>query len=303
MATYNSFVMERPRKGAEPLKMYAEQWNGAATGADAPVLLFVHGFGEHLARYRGIFERLKGPFAQGYAFDLRGHGRSQGTRGHIEHFDDHVDDLEAMVSHIIEKTSRPVVLLGHSMGGLITLRYLLRTGLQTRVRAAAVSSPYLKLAFEAPLLKLVAAYALKRALPSLHLRAELNPSHLSHDPHVVEAYVNDRLVHDRLTSRMFFELQGAAADTRHQIRPIGCPLLFLVPGEDRLIDAAATRKFYQNLKHRAKDWAEFPGMYHEVLNETRHDEVDRVFLTWVARASEVKKRKQGESYHEHADET
>lgn len=292
--------MERTDRSGKKLKIYAEEWNGASTDTQAPVLVLVHGFGEHLGRYRSIFERLKDPFVKAIAYDLRGHGRSQGTRGHVERFDDHIEDFEYVVRQVAERHGRPVFVLGHSMGGAIVLQSLLKSGLRTNLAAAAVSSPYLKLAMDLPPAKVAAAKVLLRLLPNLQLSVGLNPSHLSHVPQIVEAYVHDRLVHDKITPQMYCELETAVQNIREQTGPMGCPVLFLIAGDDRLVDAEATRSFYAQLKHRQKEWVEFPEMFHEIFNEDKHEQVDRAFLSWVSRILDRAQRKK--KVYEYANE-
>ena len=163
------------------------------------VIILVHGIGEHIHRYddwAALFNK------EGIGFtgvDLPGHGRSDGTRGDIKSY----TLLGEMIDILIKSCDQtfpgcPVYLYGHSLGGGIVLDYLLRRN--PKIKGAIVSSPYLRLAFEPPKIKLILASVMKYILPGLIQPSGLNVNHISHDKNVVEKYKSDPLVHGKYQS-------------------------------------------------------------------------------------------------------
>ncbi|TVR02898.1 MAG: alpha/beta hydrolase [Deltaproteobacteria bacterium] len=241
--------------------------------ADArDVLVVVHGYGEHGGRY---VERL-GPFVDaGFRVvlpDMRGHGKSDGPRGHVLHFDAYAADVEQLVDHLGVSPER-LHLLGHSNGGLISLLYLLTR--PRSVRVAALSAPLLGFAVEAPRWKLAAGRTLSRVLPRVSLPTEIDPAHLSHDPAVRDAYANDPLNHFVVNTRWFTEAERAITLCGRQARHLPVPLLMLLAGDDRLVDAMAARRWAERAPEGLVTVEEVPGAFHELLFEVdgaRHAE-------------------------------
>jgi alpha-beta hydrolase superfamily lysophospholipase len=244
-------------------------------------VLIVHGHGEHGGRYAATAGEFAGAGIASYAVDLRGHGRSGGRRGHAARFDHLLQDIdrfrgvvEAALPH-----GTPLFMLAQSMGGLIALRYLEEYA--SPVRGAIISSPWLATALPVPRWKRVLAPVLARVLPAVPLRTRLDPALLSHDVAAVAAYRDDPLVHDTMTPRLFAEVNRAMGDAFQRSDRIRVPLLFLLPGDDRVVDTLRSERFARVLTGGDVTVRNLDGFYHEPLNEVGRGPVLREAIDWI----------------------
>ncbi|MGZ3687470.1 MAG: alpha/beta hydrolase [Bdellovibrionota bacterium] len=256
-----------------------DPWNGGR------VLAVFHGLGEHGGRYLHFPHYLKDSLDGVVCMDHRGHGRSEGLRGHVENFDLFSDDvalsLARLDEHLKKRFGRSEIhVYGHSMGGLIALRTLfLHPTLP--IHSASIASPLLGIKVKIPAAKKLAGHALSRLWGSLHMSNEIDPKTISHDPEVVAAYVNDRLVHAKVTPRYFTELNRAIADTVSREAGFSYPLLFMIPTADELVDSDAALGFFRALKHREKQLKTYPGFFHETQNEIGKEQVLGDLREWI----------------------
>jgi alpha-beta hydrolase superfamily lysophospholipase len=265
--------------GVGKVRLAYRRWEGAESRA---VLIVVHGLGEHAGRYDEFARRMASFGIATFAFDLRGHGLSDGRRGHVPRFDVYLQELDRFRSEVVSLTgarTRPF-LLGQSMGGLIALRYLQEFG--PRIAAAVICSPWLATAMEVPRWKTLAAPLLAGLLPALPFRHGLAPEDLSRDPSVIEDYQADSLVHGRITPRTFAEVSAAMDLVPERIKAITRPLLLLVGGADRVVDSDRTVAFAQALVTPDKTIHVFPGRRHELLNETDRADIHRLVGEWIS---------------------
>lgn len=244
-------------------------------------VLFVPGWSDHAGRWAAVGERLKDAGLAAFLLDLRGHGRSGGLRGHLSRFSQLLGDLQAFRRAVRPRTPAPQVLIGHSFGGLVVLRYL-ETQPSDPPVAAVVSSPFLGLPFVPPAWKLLLGRVLGDLWPRLRFRAGIDASHLSRDPGVNTAYARDPLAHDLMTPGAWKEIQWAhravPADRHH----IECPILFLLAGEDRIADAHLARAFADSLKAPVEvRW--YSEMYHELLHDPQREKVVGDILAYLAK--------------------
>ncbi len=248
-------------------------------------VLICHGLGEHSGRY----ERLANDFARAgfstFALDHRGHGRSDGRRGHVRRFVHYVRDLERFRRRVVGSVGPgvPLIWLGHSMGGLILIRYLEEFP-AVSVAGAVLSAPLLGIAVETPQLKRQLARLLRHVVPALPMSTGLDPHHLSHDPDVAKEYMRDPLVHDRITPRLYAEIQQSIALAELKKRQIIVPLLFLIPSADQLVRPDLVQRFAAQLPpSRNVEVKTYAGLYHESLNETTRSGVLADVLGWIER--------------------
>lgn len=240
-------------------------------------LIVLHGMGEHCGRYFQLPKYLGEEVDAVFAYDHRGHGRSEGLRGHVERFDELVDDAALAIRRLDERLKTrfgqsEIHLLGHSLGGHVALRTLLEHP-DLPIRSAIVSAPFLGVKARVPFSKRLAAGVLSKVWGSLQISTELDAAGLSRDPEVVRAYRDDRLVHDKMTPRFYEEMKAAMADTLSRRSGIPVPILFLVPLEDQIVDSQITLEYYRELKHRDKLLKTYPGFYHEPMNDVGREQV------------------------------
>jgi len=246
-------------------------------------ILFLHGWSDHGSRWLDTAERLGGAGHSVYLMDLRGHGRSEGRRGHLSRFSQLLGDLQAFRRQVRVRTDAPQVLLGHSFGGLVVLRYL-ETQPSDPVAAAIASSPFLGLGYAVNPLKLLAGRLLADLAPTVSMPTGLDPEALSRDPAVAPRYRSDPLVHHRMTAGAWKEIQWAQRAVAADAHRIDRPVQFLLAGEDRIVDAGMARAFADGLRGDVQvRW--YPEMYHEALKDPQRDLVLADVLTFLDRVA------------------
>jgi len=266
---------------SDGLTLHTHCWPASEPRA---MVVLTHGFGEHCGRYGGLAQALNTAGFSLFAYDLRGHGQSEGARGFVPGYTDLLDDLERVIGVAQRDHSAstlPLFAFGHSMGGNIVLNYALRR--PAGLRGVLISGPWLRLASQPPawkraLGKLAALLAPKMALP-----ATVDPGVLSHDPQQVRAYASDTLVHSTMTARLFAEVASAGEWALTHAASLTLPVLLMHGGGDRLTDPRATEEFHRLAGGNDKSLRIYPDQYHEILNETDPAPVQRDIVEWIAR--------------------
>lgn len=271
-------------------KLFGAQYRNtralASLNGRAPrAFLLLHGMGDHGGRYVHAAHYLQNEIDILYCLDQRGHGRSEGLRGHIEHFDSLADDLALAIRRLEESLRREfgsakVHALGHSMGGHVMLRALLNHP-EMPLESASVSAPFLAIKQPVPIAKKLGARVLNHIWGQLQLETGLSLDWLSRDPAVVESYRTDRLNHDKMTPRFYSQMSEAWKDTLSRHDGIRVPLQFLVPMADLIVDPETTLRYYEALNHPDKRLRKFEEFYHEPLNEPGKERVFADIGEWI----------------------
>lgn len=241
-------------------------------------ILVVHGLGEHAGRYDALALRLN---ALGFAvrsYDQYGHGESGGPRGGLSQARRLLDDLADLVESTRHRLPGvPLVVLGHSLGGLVAASFVARQMLP--IDGLVLSSPLLQLRLD-PVQKLMLS-VMPRLAPNLTVGNGLDPDHLSHDPAVVAAYRRDPLVHDRISARLaaFMATEGEAV--RAQAGSWRVPTLLLYAGDDRIVDPEGSRAFAEKAPPGVVVARRFDGLYHEIFNERNAEPVFAALRRWL----------------------
>jgi alpha-beta hydrolase superfamily lysophospholipase len=243
-------------------------------------LIITHGFTEHAGRYEHVGQRFARGGVSTYAFDLRGHGRSEGRRGDAPAFDSFLEDLAAFRRRVrgLAPAGLPLFLLGHSMGGLIALRYLQEH--PDEFAGAIVIAPWLGLAAPPPHWLRLLARVLAPVLPALPFRAGIRAEHLSRDKDIVRLYRADPLVHDRITPRLFTNIEDAIARVLEADRVPG-RLLLLLAGDDRIVDTLTASAFAARWSGGGIEVRVADAAYHEILNEPDRAATLEAILGWI----------------------
>jgi lysophospholipase len=245
-------------------------------------VFLIHGLGEHSGRYEALASRLVSSGLSVFSFDLRGHGVSGGDRGHIDSFQDFLDDVAAMetVWEGVRATGGLSFLLGHSLGGLIALRYL-QLG-HRGFDGAVFSSPWIRAAQPAWLRAV--GRGMGAFLPRLLLPNGLGAERLTRDPEMAAAWKTDPLVHTRLTGRLFREAEGVQdAVVGEWSGGISPPLLFLVPEHDPVVDSRATTEFAQGFAEGDVQVEILRERRHEAFNDLGREEVFDLVVSWMTK--------------------
>jgi alpha-beta hydrolase superfamily lysophospholipase len=251
-------------KANDGLKTYYRCYQSSGERAR---LVIAHGLGEHSGRYDNVVRQLMPLDISIWALDHRGHGQSDGKRGHILNFEQYVLDLHLLVE-LARETLPPgkkIFLLGHSMGGLIALYFAEKY--QDIIDGVIASSPALGMVVAVPAIKNLLGKLMSFLWPGLSMGNELDATKISHDEAVVNAYQNDPSVHDRVTARWFTEFLSAIDTVNQQADQIHIPVLMQVAGDDHLVDAQASKHFFDKLAAEDKTLHVYEGLYHEIYNE------------------------------------
>ena len=264
------------------LSLFVRRW--PAVGVAHGTVQIVHGLGEHSGRYEAVAATLNAAGWDVTAHDLRGHGRSSGARGGIPNGGAMLADVAAVMDATRQAGAH--VLLGHSLGGLIAARFVAE-GLGAaapwarQVDGLVLSSPALDPGMSA-LQKLLLAVAAPLA-PALALGNGLKPAWICRDPAVVRAYIDDPLVHDRVTPRLVRFIVDAGRLVRERAPRWQVQTLLLWAGADRCVAPAGSAAFAAAAPSNQLTAQVFPSLYHEIFNEPERTEVLGHLTRWLAR--------------------
>ena len=265
MESYNHDTSSFSGKGG--VKIFYQKWLASKAKA---VIVLAHGVGEHSGRYGNLLKALEGKGVSVFALDHRGHGKSEGKKGHVDSFMDYVYDLKLFVEYVKEENKGiPLVLYGHSMGGVIAAKYGLTY--QDDPSIIVLSSPGFAPAFSVPGWKKSIAAFFSSRIGSLSMPTGLSSADLSRDIEVVKEYDNDPMVHGKVSAKWFAEFMKAGEECIANASSLKKPLLVFHGTGDKLVDYKAAEEFYNRAGSAQKDILLYDGFYHEVINEPEAD--------------------------------
>jgi alpha-beta hydrolase superfamily lysophospholipase len=239
----------------------------------------VHGLGEHSGRYHEVAEHFCRAGFEVIAFDLIGHGRSGGPRGHVSDYDMLLEDVDALVGELKRRGGRgPCWLYGHSLGGNLVLNFALRRG--PGLSGSVVTSPLLLPVVPPPWWKRLLATALNRVVPRAVFSAGIDPTDLSHDAQAVQRYRDDPLVFGHVSVRLGVQMLAAGRWALQHADELALPTLLMHGAADRLTSAEASREFARRAGPvcTLRIW---PDLFHELHWETQRTEVLDAALDWM----------------------
>ncbi len=267
------------------LRLYYQHCVPDSSRTPKVLLIIVHGLGEHSHRYRNVMDAMVGRQMGVALFDLRGHGRSEGRRGHIRSFRDYLQDVRQFIQLCKALHPEPCrfFLVGHSLGGLIVLAYCLER--IEFLSGVIASGPAIGVKLEIPNYKKILASILSAFLPSIQFQNEVHPHLLSRDPLIVESYLSDPLVHHEATARFYTETTRTMAEVRRNIPVLRLPVLFLQGENDRIVDPRATEQAFQAIQFKDKALQTYPNNLHEVFNDLDKERVFEDLYHWIQKHS------------------
>ena len=264
-------------KTFDGLQLFGQSWQPEVQSR--AVVCFIHGLGEHSGRYAHLADSLN---QAGYiliSFDLRGHGKSEGPRGHTPTYEALMNDVSSLLEVANQQFSQlSFFLYGHSLGGSLVLNYILRR--QPQFKGVIVTAPWLRLAFEPPAFKIILGKITNQLFPAFSQKSDLDTKVLSHDAEVVHAYENDPLVHDHISARMFIGIYQSGQWVLEHASEFSLPLLLMHGGDDKIISVEASREFADKINGNCtfKIW---DGFYHEIHNEPEKEKVFKFMVDWL----------------------
>lgn len=244
-------------------------------------LLIVHGIGEHCGRYKNVIDYLLPKGIACYALDLQGHGRSGGKRGHVPHFSNFARDVERLrVLTSPMYKDKPLFILGHSMGGLIVLDYLLQYP-NSPITGTIFSSPAFALAVQIPPWKYKLGSLMLKVAPSFTMSNGIKSDELSNDKQVVEAYDRDELVHGRISAAMFFTMLDVMQKGQEQASSITTPLILMVGQNDHVISTEGALQLFSMFGAKDKTSHVCSDAKHELFNEINKETSLQFLWQWL----------------------
>lgn len=251
-------------------------WEPQSTKA---VIVLVHGMGEHALRFEDsvIKYLLENKYAV-LALDLYGHGKSKGKRGHCPSYKALLEAVDLLVSKAQKLfLSQPIYLYGHSLGANIAINYALKH--HNKIKGLVASSPFLRLAFAPPKWKMSLGKFLFKFLPSLTLASELDGDAISREPLEVKRYMDDALIHDKISPMYLFPVLEAGAHALLKANQLKIPSLVIHGTADRLTDHKATIAFAK--QSSLSELKLFENGYHELHHDLCKEEYIETVLNWL----------------------
>lgn len=251
--------------------------------APRAILLLVHGMGEHGGRYRPLAEFLSNLGVETWALDLRGFGQSAGKQGHCRQFDEYKSDLEALFRHASQELRQtPIFILGNSFGGLVAA-YSAATSSVIRPKGLIFTSPLFGVAIYVPLWQKALAALASVIAPAFTQNNRVDARVLTHDVNQHEERRRDRLIHYKITARLYAQIQSILRQRKRIASGILCPVLLLQAGDDKIVSMNDALAFYADLATPAKEKEVYQSFYHEILYEEQRDKVFSRIASWIVK--------------------
>lgn len=263
---------EQTLRSADGLALNVYEWLCESPRA---VVVISHGWSEHAGRYAALARWLNLEDISVYALDHRGHGKSEGLRGHVDSWQQYVDDLKILRDTIEHERC---YLLGHSMGGMISLLYLLQHPLD--FNAVALSGPASDVSVDVSLVKRTMSALLSRAFPRLQMNADIEPDWVCGNPAVVECYLNDPLNHGKVSVRWFNDYLQQIAMLKERAHLIQTPLAIWHGEHDQLVEPWVSEALFSRLSHSRKQRSLVVDGLHEILLEDSWQRTAGEMLAW-----------------------
>ncbi|QDV33513.1 alpha/beta hydrolase [Tautonia plasticadhaerens] len=265
-----------PVDGRAPLK----GWHWHRPGPRG-VLVVAHGLGEHSGLYRSLAEFLVPTLGVDVlAFDFLGHGRSPGRRGHLERYEQLLDDLLASTRWVARiRPGVPRFVLGHSNGGVVSILSLLRE--PDAADGLILSNPALRLKYQPPRHKLIAGHVLRVLAPWVTLSGPLPTGDLSRDPLQQVLIRGDHLMHNRLGPPLFFGMRAGGISALQHAPRMTTPLLVVVGDDDPIIEPDSGRSFHDRYGAEDKALRSEPGFVHAPLFDLGRGAIYGCLADWL----------------------
>lgn len=272
--------------GDNESEIFYQVWEADET---CGTIVVTHGLAEHSECYDEFAQNLNQDNWTVVAWDLRGHGNSEGKRGYVANFDQFTTDLHLLLEQVkseVHDSKNPLILFGHSLGGLITLKNILIYGDQ-HLAAVTLSSPLLGVAVEVPFWKKKVAEIAGQYLPKITLHNEIQYSDLVRDQNMIKVYESDPLRHDKISPQLFLGMQESCQFVLSKAQEIQVPLLLQIAGSDYIVNSESSKNFFDSVSSTDKKLIEYPDSYHEIFNDL---DKKTVFADYKSFITEIKNK-------------
>ncbi len=265
-------------KSIRETNIYYQYW--LPEGEPKAILLVAHGITEHSGRYMNVVNHFVPAGCAVYGVDHIGHGKSDGKRVCVDRFKDYTKTLKIYFDMIRGWLSpKPIFLVGHSMGGLISSAYLLEH--QDELAGAVLSGPGIKVPDNISNAVIIAGKILSVVMPKAGI-IQLDTEGICRDPAVVDAYVNDPLVYKgKITARLGAEILKTSQHVTESAIKIRLPIMIVQGGRDKIVDPRGAQLLYDSISSEDKTIKIYDDLYHEVFNEPEHEQVLDDIKVWI----------------------
>ena len=261
-------------KTKDELSLQIQQWN-KSNNIKANILI-IHGLGEHQGRYNHVADYYTNHKFGVYSYDQRGHGKSEGKRGHSPGIEFSLNDLERVIKTL---PSKPLFIYGHSFGGNILTNFLLRKK-PKNINGAILSAPWFKLVKQLNPLEKFLIRILNNIAPSLTQNNRLNENDLSHDESICKTYINDPLRTGKVSIRLFHDFFKSGIWAIENATNLSTKTLLIHGSKDLIVDKNGTLEFAKNAG-KICDYKIFSNTKHEPHNDFTKEEVLSFTLNWL----------------------
>ena len=262
--------------GYDNAKLFLQKWSVTNS---AGTILFTHGQGEHSDCYHRLIAGFENTGWNFIGWDLRGHGRSDGIRGYAQDFNEYISDYDCFLKTALPLTevkNKPVILLAHSMGGLIqTCAWIKKSYAEEfpNIKAQVLSSPLFGVAITVPAWKDAGASLMHRLAPKITLGNEIKNEDLTRDKNVIREYEIDTYRHDRISSAVYLGFKREFPSVAEHAAEINLPTFLTVSDKDPVVSSEAALKIFDLFSTQIKGLKIVEDAKHELFNDTCRNEV------------------------------
>ena len=243
------------------------------------VILIIHGLGEHSGRYLKLIQDFNDKNISVFTIDIRGHGKSEGKRGHSPFYQQLMNDIQCFIEHVTKKIpDQKYFLYGHSFGGNLVINYSFKEN--KKINGIIATSPLIKPSIEPSRIVLFMGKLFKKIVPNLILSNGININGISRNMQVINDYRNDPLIHNKVSVQLGLDIISSGIYALENSQYITVPMIVFHGKNDGLTSYSASQKLVQNSGPNIK-FIGFDDAYHEIHNEPEKVELLRNIFNWI----------------------
>ncbi len=270
-------------KTKDGIELFTQEWT---VNQPKSALVLTHGFGEHSGRYAHVGAALNAAGYALYAYDLRGHGKSAGPRGHTPSMAHLLDDLSRVITRVRQQSpGARIFVYGHSMGGNITLTYAHQR--PAGLAGVIVNAPWIRRAIEGSKAQLVLARVMAHLVPGFSQQVPALTGKLSRDAALDSAGNSDPLSHRTMSAQLFAEVNRAAEALLTDAPSLTPPLLLTHGADDSIIAISGSEAYFERCGAPDKTFKRYEGGYHELQNDLGREAYFADMIDWLGRHNQT----------------
>lgn len=242
-------------------------------------IIIIHGLGEHSGRYKEFASFFMKKNIGVFSFDLIGHGKSDGLKGHISNIKDFTDSIEDVLIEVRRRyINTPIILFGHSLGGCLALNYLIERK-SKEISLAIISSAWIETKIQIPKYLVIIQRVMHTLFPKVRISNRLDAKDLSKDIKIVDKYKNDPLVHDRISLNLLSEINKTIKKIKNKNYNIEIPVLIIHGKKDKIISYKGSELIHKKIKNSKLKL--YDNVYHEPHNDNERKEILEYYYDFI----------------------